>query len=123
MWVVPGGLLNCMGGPPGQRSYLLALYNFSSSTSCHSYCKARNIHCDYFLTTTPPHSKATNSNYKYEFYSLTPPPSTGGFSCHQPPSFSLLGWCWLLLLPGLKKNIDTITMGHTHMETYTIILQ
>ena len=123
MWVVPRGLPDHMGGPPGQGSYLLVPCTFSGSTSCHSYCKARNGHWDYFLTTTPPHTKATNSNYKYEFYSLMPPPLAGGFLHHWPPSFLPLGWQWLLLLPLTEKNINTITMGHTYVENYTIILQ
>ena len=46
----------------------LSEYDIRAGTICnHSYCQARNRHCDYFITTTHPHSKVKqNSNYKYE---------------------------------------------------------
>ena len=46
-------------GPPDQENCLLAPGTVADIISSHSYCQARNRHCDYFITTTPPHSKAT----------------------------------------------------------------
>ena len=106
-----------------RQNCLLVPCTAANNISCHSYCKARNRHCDYFITTTPPHSKATNSNYKYEFYSLVPCPSASGLFGHWPPFLMLLGQLCLpfLLLLTENKNIHTITIGHTHIENYTII--
>ena len=106
------GLLAHTGVPLGQVNCLLVSNSFFNNTSCHSYCKARNSHCDYFLTTTPPHSRATNLNYEYEFYSLAPPPLAGGLFGHWPSSLLLLGWLYLLFLLPLteNKNIHTIVI-------------
>ena len=56
-----------MGDPLSLES-CLSEYDIGAGTiSDHSYCQTRNKHCDYFITTTHPHSKVKqNSNYKYE---------------------------------------------------------
>ena len=78
------------------------------------------------IISLPPHLPTRRQQIhtkKYGFYSLMLPPSAGRFLCHWPSSFLPLGQQGLLPLLLTEKNIDTITMGHTHMENYTIILQ
>ena len=124
MLVVPKNPQVHKDGSPDPENCLLALGIVADVISGHSYCQARNVHCDYFITSTHLHTqwqqkKTTNM----KFYSLAPPAPASGLFGHWSPFLSPLGQLCLFffLLLAEKQNIHTITKGHTHIENYTVI--
>ena len=113
------------GYPPGLESCQSAHDIRAGTISNHSYCQERNRHSDYFITTTHPHTKVNKTQTtNMKFYSLVSFVPAGGLFGHWPQFFSLLGQLslfFLLLLLAEKQNIHTVTIGHTHIENYTVI--
>ena len=123
MMAVPMDLWAHKGDPLGLESCQSEYDTGASTISNHSYCQARNRHCDYFITTTHPHSKIKqNSNYKCEVL-LNSATCPGQWTFWPLATvFLLLGLLslFLLLLLAEEQNIHTITICHTHIENYTV---
>ena len=79
MMAAPMDLWAHKGHPPGPENCQSVHDTIANIISNHSYYQARNRHCDYFITTTPPDSKVNKTQTtNMKFYSLVPPASAGG---------------------------------------------